>query len=280
MNRALRGLWLGLALCASARAEPDFDALLYRATRYGNTEQRRQEKEAARETLFALGPVALREVMARAHVENLMLHVLALELVTDRVPAESGAPVLAAFLSAPQEQTRRIAAYLLGFYPRWEPSIPALLAQLEVERERQAALRTLGKWRVAEARSPARALVCSTNERIRIVACNALGEIGDRNDLPVLIEALGDPALLVRNAAARAILAQGARAQRPLRRALAASGNLVQRRQIVRLLGALAAPARSDLKRCLRDADPGLREDAAWALRRADAPWTWEEPYF
>lgn len=274
MKRFARILAVSLLAALSAgpvpAAEPDIEELLYRATRYGNTEQRRAEKEAAREALFALGPQALREVMARAHLENVMLQVLAFELVEQRVPAETGAPVLADALASTNATTRRIAAYLLGFYPRAEPQVPALVAMLNTEAERNAALRTLGKWKVRAARKPARELLRATNERTRIVAVNALRDIGHEDDLPALIDALADPAVLVRNAAARAVAEQGWRAHRPLRRALDDSSG-VQRRQIVRLFGVLKPSfVTRDLMRLLEDEDPGLREDAVWALERID----------
>ncbi len=248
--------FLGAAL--AVHAERDMDALLQRATRYGNTAERRAEKEAARAELFAMGAEGLRGLMARAHLENLMLHVLAFEVVNERVPAERGIPVLAGFLASEHPRTRRVAAYLLGFYPRDEASIPALLALLDEEKQRNAALRTLGKWNVEAAAPRARALLRAEAERTRIAACNALAELRLADDLPVLMGALGDESLLVRNAAGRAILAHGRAAARPLRRALGDAAG-VQRRQIARLLVALdALPARE--RNRLAD-DPGARAD-------------------
>lgn len=275
-------IFLMAALCA--RAEPplatsEYDELLYRALRYGNTEQRRKEKEEARQELFAHGADALQQVMTRVHVENIMLQVLAFEMVAERVPAEAGTPVLAESLVSTNEQTRRISAYFLGFYPRSDAQIPMLLSMLDSEKERNAALRTLGKWRVDEARGPTREFLHASSERTRIAACNALYEIRNPADLSALIEALGDSALLVRNAAARAILQQGKSAKRPLKKALAASEGL-QKRQIVRLLGALKAAPTWKVKRIQQSPDPGLREDAVWALRRDSAEWSWEEPYY
>ncbi|MCZ7592184.1 MAG: HEAT repeat domain-containing protein [Kiritimatiellae bacterium] len=259
---------------------PDYDALLYRALRYGNTEQRRAEKENAKKELFAQGADALRAVMERAHVENIMLQVLAFEIVVEHVPAETGTPVLADFLNAPDEQTRRIAAYLLGFYPRDDAEIPVLLAMLDKERERNVALRTLGKWRVDEARSAARDLLRVESERTRITACNALSDIGNVADLSALIEALGDSAFLVRNTAARAIERQGKSVRGLLAKALASSVG-VQKRQIVRLLGVLEAAPRREMKRLERsDSNAGIREDADWALHHDAGPWIWEKPYY
>jgi HEAT repeat protein len=249
---------------AGARAgdAPRIDDLLYRATRYGNTEEKRADKQAARGELFAMGAGGLRAVLERAHLENLMLHVLALELVSERVPANEGTPVLAEFLASEHPQTRRMAAYLLGFYPRAEVHVPELVALLDEEKQRNAALRTLGKWKEASIGPRAREFLRAERERTRIAACNALREIGGPADIPALVEALGDASLLVRNAAARAIVAHGRAAVRPLRRALsdaAGASDDVRRRQIVRLLTALDAlpsRARKDLAK-----DPILRAD-------------------
>ncbi|HMP76474.1 MAG TPA: HEAT repeat domain-containing protein [Kiritimatiellia bacterium] len=278
------------AACARGGGEEiDYDAVLYRAVRYGNTEQRREEKRIAREELFARGGDALREVMARAHVENIMLQVLALELVSDRVPAEQGVPVLVAELDSPHEQTRRIAAYLLGFYPRAEEAVPRVLAMLDVEKERNAALRTLGKWKVDAVRPRAAALLSDPAERTRINACNALRELRHPDDLPALIESLADPALLVRNGAARAIADHGEPARHPLRAALARSEG-VQQRHIIRLLGVLRDEgARPALEQLADQADARVNADIRWALHQIDPggagkgqpiPYAVEEPFF
>lgn len=240
------------------QASPNPDDLLYRATRYGNTAERRTDKEAARNELFAMGAAGLRAVMARAHIENLMLHVLAFELVNERVPAEQGTAVLAECLSSEHPQTRRIAAYLLGFYPRADAHVPALVALLDEEKQRNAALRTLGKWKVESVSMRARELLKAENERTRIAACNALASICRPDDLPALIVALGDRSLLVRNAAARVIFAKGRAAIRPLRHALDDATD-ERRRQVVRLLVALDALPSREHKRLA--ADPALQLD-------------------
>lgn len=250
---------------AWARAEPDYDALLYRALRYGDTPERRAEKATARKELEALGAHALRAMMERAHFENVMLQVVALEFVQYLVSAADGVPVLRASLDSPNEQTRRTAAFMLGFYPRDEQSVPVLIAMLDRERERNAALRTLGLWRIDEARAPARALLRADVERTRLVAANALGRIRSVEDVPALIEALGDTALLVRNTAARALMVYGTEAAPALRAALTdAEGPRL--RQLIRLLGALADhAARDSLVRLEDHIDPDVRADATWA---------------
>lgn len=268
-------LILVVGLCgARVRAEgfdatnAGYDELIFRATRYGNTEQRRAEKEQARTELFARGDAALRELMQRAHVENVMLLVLVDEMARHRVAPDKAAPVLAGFLDSEHAQTRRTAAYLLGFMPRGGQAA-RLRELMQDEKCRHAAIRTLGKWRDGKARAGiARLLREGETERTRIVAANALRDIGHEDDLPVLIAALGDPAFLVRNGAARALAAYGWSAQAPLLKALPEQQGAA-RRQVIRLLGELEARrAARPLQKLLKDPDAAVRADAELALRQ------------
>ncbi len=264
--------WPGLARAQEpAATNATYDDLIFRATRYGNTEQRRSEKTAARAELFARGDAALRELMSRAHVENLMVLVLIDEMARFQMPPEKAAPVLVPFLDSEDAQTRRTAAYLLGFMPRGGQSA-RLRELLQDEMCRHAALRTLGKWRDGKARPEiARLLRHGEKERTRILAANALRDIGNEDDVPVLIEALGDPSFLVRNGAARALASRGWTVQAPLLKALPDQSG-VARRQIIRLLGELGARrAVRPLQKLLDDPDPAVRADAALALRQIDA---------
>lgn len=258
-------LWAGVGF-ADVSTNSSYDELFFSATRYGNTEARREEKKAAREELFRRGPDALREVMNRIHFENIMLQVLAFELVREAVPAEAGTPVLMNYLDSERVEARRMAAYFLGFYPA--PEKPErLLNLLADEKTRNAAIRTLGKWKVAAARSEiARLMKEGDKERTRVLCANALRDIGNPDDLPALITALGDPVFTVRNTAARAIAAFGKNAHRPLRNALEGSAGAA-RRQIVRLLGELQVSWVSrPLRRLEREPDDSLRTDLLRAL--------------
>jgi HEAT repeat protein len=271
-------LWLGAALlvCAvPAGAEistnSTYDELFFAAVRYGNTEARRTEKKVARDEVFRRGPEALREVMNRVHLENIMLQVMAMELVREHVSAEQGTPVLLDFLEHERPETRRAAAYFLGFYPN--PGNPTrLLKQLDHDKTRNAALRTLGKWRVGRARAEmVRLLKASDQERTRVLCANALRDIGNEDDLPALIEALGDPVFTVRNTAARAVASFGWAAHGPLLKALP-EVNGSARRQVVRLLGELRVrDAVRPLRRLLETAESDLLADLARALRQIDA---------
>lgn len=272
--KKLLALLLVLGSALGARADittnASYDELLYAATRYGNTETRRAEKAEAREELFRRGADSLREIMDRIHVENVMLSVLAMEMVHDQIPATNGRPVLMGYLDHERPETRRAAIYFLGFYPA--PEKPArLLKALDDEKTRNAAVRTLGKWKVDRARGElCRLLKSGDAERTRVLAANALRDIGHPDDLPALLAALNDPVFTVRNTAARAVASFGFKAHRPMLRELRDSEG-VGRRQIVRLLGELEVlGAARPLRRLLDQADPGLRADVERALRQLE----------
>ena len=263
----------GLATAARAEISTNatYDDLLYAAVRYGNTEARRADKEAARAELFRRGPDALREVMNRIHYENVMLQVLAMELVREKIPAEAGVPVLMEFVASERVETRRIAIYFLGFYPA--PEQPErILVGLSDEKTRNATLRTASQWKLDAVRDELRGLLKeSEQEKTRVLAANALRVLGNKDDLPALMAALNDPVFTVRNAAARAVASHGWAAHRPLLNALAEARGPA-RRQVVRLLGELRVKsAVRPLRRLLDARDEGLRVDAARALRQIDA---------
>lgn len=266
----LAGLLAGPAW-AEISTNSTYDELFYAATRYGNTEARRAEKEQARAELFRRAPDSLREVMNRIHFENVMFQVLAMEMVQTKIPAEQGVPVLLDYLENERMETRRAAIFFLGYYP--PPDQPArLLKFLDDDKTRNAALRTLGKWKVNRVRSEARRLLKSSDkERTRVLAANALRDVGNREDLPALVEALGDPVFTVRNTAARAVASFGWVAHRPLLQALDDTQGPA-RRQVVRLLGELrVSGAARPLRHLLGEEDAGLRADVARALRQIDS---------
>ena len=89
----------------------DLDTLLYHAQRYGDTVERRENKARAREALFARGADSLRFLMEQMHIENLWIRLLAQEL-TFQLDADEAIAVLAAFIDAEHQTTRRVAIFL------------------------------------------------------------------------------------------------------------------------------------------------------------------------
>jgi HEAT repeat protein len=255
-------------LCGAALGQEPaatFDELLQKAVRYGDTAEKRAEKAKARAELFAGGPAALDGVMARIHIENVMISVLAQELV-EKMDAAAAVPVLLAHTKAERSVTRKMAAYFLGFYEA-PAQAKALIPLLADEETRGAAIRTLGKWRVADAVPQIRNHIRDSDERVRVQVVNALRDIGDPRGIPALIETLDDPVFTVRNAAGRALVTMGSASVGPLLAALPEAREPALR-QIIRYLGMLGSPKALDpLKGFLKHPDKLVRSDAAASLK-------------
>ena len=257
-----------LAACftaLAARAGGDEDRLLV-ATRYGSTPAKRAAKEKARAELFSRGPDGLRLVMRYVHLENVGVQGLAFEMA-QQLDRREAAPVLVEFLGSEQALTRQLAAWYLGFSdaPEYAAPVRELLSD---EKACGAAMRTLGKWRVRAAVPDILPFTKHERETRRVVAINALRDIGDPSAIPALLDALGDSSFTVREASARALAALGRPAEEALLRALPRAKAGV-RRHIVRTLGAMRSRrAAGALRRLLKAPDPFLREDAAEALAR------------
>jgi len=252
------------ALAAFDPAVADFDALLLHATRYGNTPEKRAQKEAAREELFARGGDSLRGLMQQVHLENIEIHSLADQLVV-KLEAEESAAVLVEFLDSEHERTRRLAAYFLGYHvtPGYAE---ALLPLLDDPKTQGAAMRTLGKWRVVSAVPPILPFLRNEDERKRVIAANALRDIGDASALPALVAAMDDPVFTVRNAALRAVVSFGDAAVSPLRN-LAQTAHGRALRQAIRGLGQVGgAPEAKLLLGWSHHDDPEVRRDAERAI--------------
>ena len=274
MLRKLTLALLALMLLASARADdekPAFDPermtsdeLLIIASRYGNTQEKRDQKKAAREILFARRSDGFRAVMAQAHLENVGVQVLAQEFV-DLLPASNSVPVLLDTLKTTPTNTHKIATYFLGFNktPEHADVITPFLAD---ERLRGVTIRTLGKWGITSAVPAITGFLTSTNERIRVASVNALRDIGDPAALPALIEALGDPVFTVRNTAQRAVVSFGKAAEKPLVAALPDAVSPAQR-LIIQSLGQIkSTQTAKSLKPFLKHPDPLVRQDAENAI--------------
>ena len=248
--------------CASLAAS--YDELIFDAQRYGSTEEKRAAKKEAWDELMAGGPVALGEVMKRIHLENVMIGVLAQNMIEQMKPEET-APVLASSLSSEYARTRKIAAFFLGFHdtPQFADAVLPLLRDEEAA---GAAMRTLGKWRVKTAVPDLLPFLRHPREMRRIAAVNALRDIGDPAVVPELMPLLGDEFFTVREAAARALSTFGRDGERALLDALPASEGAA-RRHIIRTLGVMKSRrAVKPLRRLLKDPDSGVHVDAEEAL--------------
>lgn len=217
ISRLLLVAVVGCLLAFDAQAVEGKDSLpglLYDATRYANTPGRKEAKRLAREELKQQLPAALREAMAYVHGDNVGLQVLVMEWVQSG-PAETVVPTLLEFAGHERPETRRMALYLLGFHDTPEHA-GEVLPHLEDPVTRGSALRTLGKWKIQAARPAAEKWLVDGEERLRVVAANALRDLAEPGAIPALIQALDDPVFTVRNTAARALLSFGSEAVKPI----------------------------------------------------------------
>lgn len=261
------GAYLCALLCmlvTNAVFAASYDELIFAAQRYGSTEEKREAKKKAWDELMAGGPEALGEVMKRAHLENVMIGVLAQNMIEQMKPEET-APVLVSSLSSEHARTRKIAAFFLGWHdtPQFADDVLPLLGDEEAA---GAAMRTLGKWRVKAAVPDLLPFLRHPREVRRIAAVNALRDIGDPSVVPELIPLLGDEFFTVREVAARALSTFGRDGELALLDALPASEGAA-RRHIIRTLGEMKSRrAVKPLRRLLKDPDSEVRQDAEEAL--------------
>ncbi len=280
LTAAVVGMGLAVWLCAGRVAAAEsvgldatnapLESLLSWAQREGSTPLKRENREAARAELFARGPESMRYLLARMDWKNDTVHQLLYEMVLGRVGADTCTPVLVKSLGAESVDTRRGAAYFLGFVPA-SADVAPLLPLLEDELTAGAAARTLGKWKRAEAVPAILPLLRHEKEPRRVLAVNALRDIGDARAIPGLVAALNDPVFTVRKAAARALATFGEPAVEAMLAAAPASTG-VERREMARTLGSMRARrAVPQLRTWLKDSDDaGLRRDVAVALRTID----------
>lgn len=245
-------------------ADLSLDELMFHASRYGTTPEKRERKQLAKAELMARRGAALRYLVDHAHVKNLWFSVYAQELA-EQMTADEAVPVLVELLASPRAEVRKMAAYLLGFFRA--PEHAGRLAPLLDEPDTAgAAIRTLGKWRLREAAPRLGAFLQDADERRRVLAANALGDIGDPHAAPALVAALDDPYFTVREAAARALARLGPVAERELARQLRVLSTRARRHAVDVLQARGSRYARHVLRRLLRDPDPRVREDAQRAL--------------
>lgn len=267
-------IFLLLPLLASS-AEPydakkaPFDVLYANSQRAGDTPENIRIRDTSYAELMARGPDTLSNLLARIHIENVMLGVYAVNLTkTTPVPKDQALPVLSSFYSDERHVTRRMAVFLSGFYiaPEFADRVYPML---DHEKTRGAAVRALGKWRVTNAVPRiVKILRDDPKERVRVSAANALRDIGSDQAIQPLIAALGDEVWSVRNTAARALVSLGPSAVEPLLASLErppADG--AKLRQMIRCLGDLKDKRAVFPLRALAEATaPDTREDADHAL--------------
>lgn len=272
-----RLLTLLFVLPLFASGEEKFDAktapfmqLFQESQRAPDTAEHAAWRESAYNEMMARGAETLSNLMERIHIENPMLGTYAITITRDRpVPKDDAMRVLTSFYTAERHVTRRMAAFLSGFYDAPEYA-EKILPLLDHDKTRGAAVRALGKWRVTNALPRIEKILAGDpKERIRVAAANALRDIGDPRSIEPLITALGDTMWSVRNTAARALVSFGPEAVTPVMARLELANNLdnVARRQLVRCLGDLKDKRAVFLLRKLADeADAATRTDAQHAL--------------
>jgi hypothetical protein len=262
------------AVCDAAEfdaTKATMEELLPVAVRYGDTQERRDLKELARQEIVSRKPVSFRYLMTQIHLENVGIQVLAQEMV-DQMTADDAVPVLLDFVGAEHPDTRRAAAFFLGFYPSGATNAPALRPLLADDKTRNAAIRTLGKWHSTSDMTALARFLGDPKERTRVMAANALRDIDDARAVPYLLDALNDPVFTVRNTAQRAIEAYGHRAQDELLSALPVARPPALR-LIIQSLGRIRCDqAYRTLKDLTRDDDPLVRADAREALKHIRVP--------
>lgn len=180
------------------------DELMTSACRFGNTEERRVIKEAAYQELKNRGAPALEYLLQNAAGDNMWYMIYADRMVRE-IPPDISAPALLHIAGiSTNDLVRKYATFLLGFHetPEYADRIAGGLTN---EITSGATIRTLGKWKITNAADRITPFLQNTNERKRIIAINALHDIGDTNALQSVIPLLHDPLFTVRQSAERAL---------------------------------------------------------------------------
>ena len=269
-------LWISCSTPGAARAAEqtdwttaEFDDLLIAAQKSGDTEERRVRGAAAKAEMVRRGPETLRYLVTKVHYRNIQIRLLLNEL-REEFEDDVVLPVFLEGLNSEYDRTRRLCAFFLGKYeaPQHADRVLPLLDDPEVA---GSAVRTLGKWKVQRAAPGILPFLNDPKERRRIVAVNALKEIGDHSVVANLMPSLDDDYFTVREVASEALASMGKEAEGVLLDALhdAPTRRL---RLIVKTLGVMQSKrAVRNLRKLLQHEDPGVRGDVVRALRRIDA---------
>lgn len=247
------------------------DELFFHAQRYGSTPERKARRQAARKALQARGPEALRYLVQHAHIENPWYFILAGQLVRT-LDADEAVPALLDCLDHESTRVRKTALFYLGFFetPEHADRIAHFLDDDELT---GVTIRTLGKWRSPRVLEAAVPDLRHEEERRRILAANALRDLGDASAAPALVAALDDPLFTVRRTAARALAALGPDAVPALLTDLN-NRRVTALRAAIRTLAEIGdARAVPTLKRLAEHEDPFVRREAGAAVDvRGDHP--------
>lgn len=235
-------LALGIALCAvhsSDAEDPDFgratlDELMVHCQQYGNTQERKRLRDAARVEMLARGTNAFHYLMARFHVENMANRMMADEMVRQHLEDDVAAEALLCYIDHPDDLTRKSAVYYLAFCDTPEHA-PKLVPLLNDEKAAGAAMRTLGKWSYTNALPGIIPHLDDDDEQRRIIAVNALGDLREASTVGALVGMLDDPMFTVRKAANEALSGFDASADAVLMGALPGLTPVAQR-EVVDLL--------------------------------------------
>lgn len=177
--------------------------LMLLATKYGDSPLKRQRKQSARDEFYRRGTQSLFYFMQHANAQNMWYLILAEDMVR-HLPPEESAPVLLSFLTDPNREQIKYAAFFLGLHdtPQYTDD---LLPLLNNPYTAGAAMRTLGNWKAVKAIPLIIPYTDDPVERRRIAAVNALGAIGDPQVVPILRKKTQDSVFTVRQRASHAL---------------------------------------------------------------------------
>ena len=277
------GVFIFILLCGTVSAEDRIDAealsfedLFYYAGQNPVTEVRRQNMNDANAELVRRGADTLRFYLDHAHIKNIWYVVKINDLMPrpdyEGVPADKALPIFKEALESPHKRTRRIALYYLMRYERPEGSLDWVVRHLDKDDDRNMAIRLLGEWGAVEQAERIGGFLKSLEERRRVSAVIALGDLQQEESVPLLIEMLKDDVFTVRFAASRALVEMDARKE--TREALnqAMEGSDVQYlRHLIQTAGALRDRRSIKSLRRLQDhQDEGVRYDVKRALHEIE----------
>ena len=178
--------------------------LIIHAQQSGDTPERRKFRKNARDEIFARGTNAFHYLLSHFHIENMTIRMLTDEMVRKTLEEAEAAGVLVQYLGSEHEMTRKSAAYFLG-YCKTPQYAERLMPLLEDEKAAGAAARSLGKWGITNAMARILPQLNHEEERRRVLAVNALSDIGDPSAIPYFLAALDDPVFTVRKVARGAL---------------------------------------------------------------------------